>query len=103
MQIGEQNYPFSAKTIEGGGKIVVGTTAVEVTFTIIPTTIIITADVANTGILYVGKSDVTSAGANAITFLSAGESLSMDYNDRSVPIYVVASATSQNFFKGAAA
>ena len=90
------------KDMEGGGKIGVGTTAVEVTFTGTPThSVIITADLFNTGILYVGESNVTNAGSNAITFLEAGESLTIDYEDGDNPVYGVASIASQNFFKGA--
>jgi translation elongation factor EF-4 len=101
MQIGQQPYPYSGKAIEGGGKISVGTTAVEVTFTLEPRTIVISADSANTGTLYVGGSGVTSAGANAITYLSAGDTITLDYNDTTEALYVVASAASQNFWKGA--
>lgn len=101
MQTGDQPYPFSGTTIEGGGKISVGTTAVEVTFTTETRSIVITADAANTGVLYVGKSNVTSAGANAMLPLEAGDVLTMDYDDSSVPLYVVASVAAQNFWKGA--
>lgn len=89
------------KDLEGGGKISVGTTTVEVTFTGTTTSILITADNANSGTLYVGKSDVTSTGANAFDFLLAGESVSIDYDDSTNAIFVVASVASQNFFKGA--
>lgn len=101
MQTGDQPYPFSGKSIEGGGKIAVGTTAVEVSFTIETRSIVITADADNTGKLYVGKSNVTSAGANAIVYLSAGDSVSLDFNDVDTPLYVVASVAAQNFWKGA--
>lgn len=92
--------PFR-KDMEGGGKIAVGTTAVEVTFTGVTRSIIISADIANSGVLYVGKSNVTSAGANAVAFLQAGESVTIDYDDSSNAVYVVASIASQNFWKGA--
>lgn len=103
MQIRNQQYPFSAKTLEGGGKVSVGTTAVEVTFTAETKSIIITADASNGGTLYVGGSTVTSAGANALTFLGAGDVLTIDYDDATTPIYVVASVASQYFWKGAIA
>lgn len=90
------------KDMEGGGKIAVGTTAVEVVFAGTPThSIIITADLLNTGVLYIGESNVTNAGANAMTFLEAGESLTMDYNDVDNAVYVVSDTVSQNFWKGA--
>lgn len=84
-----------------GGKVTVGTTAVEVTFIGTPDAVIVSADLNNSGVLYIGKSDVTSTGDNAIVFLRAGESLEMDYNDTSNAIYVVASVANQNFWKGA--
>lgn len=89
-----------ATDLEGGGKISVGTSAVEATFTGTTESIIISADTSNTGTLYVGKSDVASDGSNAIAFLEAGESLEMDYDDATNAIYVIASAVSQNFWKG---
>lgn len=87
--------------IEGGGSVSVGTSAVEVTFTGTTKSIIITASQSNTGTLYIGKSNVTSAGANAMTFLVPGESLSIDYDDVSNALYVVADTAAQSFFKGA--
>jgi hypothetical protein len=89
------------KDMEGGGKISVGTTAVEVTFTGTTTTIIISADPENTGTLYVGKSDIDSSGNNSLTFLEAGEDIAIRYDDSENPIYIVASVASQNYFKGA--
>ena len=94
--------PSSEPTnIEGGGKVSVGLTAVEVTFTGATSSIIITADKDNTGTLYVGKSTVTSIGTNALTFLESGDAITLDYNDATNSIYVVASVASQNFWKGA--
>lgn len=87
--------------LQGGGKIPVGITAVEVTFTGTTKSIIVSADVDNSGQLYVGKSNVTSAGANAIGFLEAGESISIDYEDATNAIFVVASVAAQNYWKGA--
>ena len=88
--------------MEGGGKISASTTAVEVTFTGTPThSIIIRAYRNNTGLLFVGESNVLSDGSNAMTYLEAGDSLTMDYNDATNAAYVVASVASQNFYKGA--
>ena len=87
--------------IEGGGKVSVGTSAVEVTFTGATKAIIITADQDNDGILYVGESNVTNAGANAMTYLEAGDSITIDYEDSSNAVYVVSDTASQNFWKGA--
>lgn len=85
----------------GGGKVEVGTTAVPVTFTGTTKAIIITADQNNTGTLYVGKSNVTNAGANAFTFLETGDSVEIDYEDGTNAVYVVSDTASQNFWKGA--
>jgi len=87
--------------MEGGGIVVVGTTAVAVTFTGVTKSIIISADIANTGTLYVGKSNVTNAGLNAFTYLEAGETLTIEYDDATNAVYVVASIAAQNFWKGA--
>jgi len=87
--------------LEGGGKISVGVTAVEVTFSGTTRSVIVSADIDNSGTLYIGKSSVTSAGANAIAFLEPGESLTLNYDDVTNAIYVVASIASQNFWKGA--
>lgn len=89
------------KDLEGGGKVAVGTTAVEVTFAGVPQAIIISADPSNEGVLYVGKSDVTNLGGNAFCFLYAGEHIELSYNDKNNPIYVVADTADQNFWKGA--
>lgn len=101
MQIGNQPYPFSATSIEGGGKVAVGTTAVEMTFTAKTKTIIITADFDNSGYIYIGKSTVTNAGANAMAILSAGDVATIDYDDVTYPLYCVASVAAQNVWKGA--
>jgi len=89
------------KDLEGGGKISVGVTAVEATFAGDTHHVLITADIDNTDMLYVGKSDVTSAGANALTFLQPGDALELGYDDGDNAIYVVGGAASQNFWKGA--
>ena len=87
--------------IEGGGKVSVGVTAVEVTFTGVPKSIAISADKDNTGVLYIGESNVTVSGTNSLIFLQAGESFFFDYNDATNPVYVVGSTQSQYFYKGA--
>lgn len=94
----DENEPTD---IEGLGKISVGTTAVSANFTGVTESIIFSADSANTGELYVGKSNVTSAGANALAFLLPGESLVLDYNDATNALWVVASVSAQNFYAGA--
>ena len=93
--------PSEATDMEGNGKVEVGTTAVAIPFTGKTQSIIISADTANTGQLYIGKSDVTNAGANAIVFLDAGDSVTIDYNDATNAIYVISDTATQNFWAGA--
>ena len=95
------NALIAKSNIEGGGKVAVGTTAVAVTFAGATKTIIISSDRNNTGVLYVGKQDVTSTGGNAMTFLEVGDSLTLEYNDRVNALYVVSDTLAQNFWKGA--
>lgn len=89
-----------ATDLEGKGIVSVGTTAVELSFTGTPQTIIIEAANTNTGTLYIGKSTVTNAGANAICSLVAGQSVEIDYDDTINAIYVVASVAGQYFIAG---
>jgi hypothetical protein len=86
--------------LEGGGSVTIGTTAVELTFTGTTRNIILTANQSNTGIIYIGKSTVTNLGANALTFLMPGESLSLDYNDATNALYAVSGTAGQSLFKG---
>ncbi len=95
------NLTSPATDMEGGGKVSVGTTAVEVTFTGTPKKIIISADTANTGVLYWGESNVTNLGANAMGFLLKNDVLVLDFDDVSNAVYVVSDTASQNFWKGA--
>jgi hypothetical protein len=89
-----------ATDMEGGGKVSVGTTAVEMTFTGATRIIIIQADSANSGTIYVGKSNVTSAGAYAVAVLAPGDSIALNYSDASNAVYAVATVASQNVWKG---
>jgi len=86
----------------GTGLVSVGTTPVEVEISGTTESISIQypAITDNTGQLYIGKSNVTSAGANAIQVLLPGESIEMDYNDTSNAIYVVSDTASQYFIAG---
>lgn len=96
------NHLKPASDLEGGGRIAVSTSAVEMTFAGTPRSIILTADPQNTGTLYVGKANVGSDGSNAVTFLRPGESVTLQYNDATNALYVVASAVGQYVWKGAA-
>ena len=55
---------------------------------------------ANTGQLYIGKSNVTSAGANAIAVLLPGQSITLDYDDATNAIYAVSDTASQSIISG---
>lgn len=94
-------YEENADKLEGGGKISVGLTAVEMTFTKRTKSIILTADASNTGTIYVGGSTVASDGSNAIIPLAAGDSVTIDFDDNEYAIYAVASVASQYVWKGA--
>jgi len=97
----EASSIFPATDIEGNGTSTIGTTAAAVVFTGETRAILISAGDTNLGRIYIGKSDVTSAGANALTFLGAGESLELVYEDVTNPIFVVGSAAGQEVLTGA--
>ncbi len=82
-----------------GGPVTVGTTAVEITFSGTPRTIFIQSDHDNTETIYIGKSNVTSAGANAMVRLEAGEAVSISLDDASNAIYAVAGGAGQKVYK----
>lgn len=82
-----------------GSPVTVGTTAVELTFTGTTQAIKISSANTNTGTIYIGKANVTSAGANAMDDLVAGQSLELELNDASNAIYAVASVAGQTVYK----
>ena len=84
-----------------GGPVTVGTSAVEMTFSGITQSIKIASASTNAGTIYIGKSDVTSAGLNALDELVTGQALIMELNDASEPIYAVASIAAQKVYKQA--
>lgn len=86
-----------------GGSVAVGSaSAVELTFTGVTQGIKIDASNENSGTIYVGNSGVDNEGGSAIFGeLLAGESLSIDINDASAPIYICSSAASQKAWKTA--
>lgn len=90
-----------ATNMEGNGLVSIGTTAAAIAFTGVTKSIIISALASNTGTLYVGKSNVTTAGANAFAVLDAGECLTIDYNDATNAVYIVASVAGQYYCAGA--
>ena len=82
-----------------GGTVSVGTSPVELTFTGVTQSIMITADHANGTMIYLGGSAVAQSGSAAITSLYPGESCSMDLNDATAPLYAVGGTTSQKVYK----
>lgn len=89
------------KDIEGSGMTSVGITPVEILFTEKTSSVVITADMNNTGILYVGKSNITHTGDNALTFLYAGDEITLDYDDSDNALYIVSDTALQNYWSGA--
>ena len=82
-----------------GAPVTVGTTAVELTFSGDTTTVFIQSDSDNTGAIWVGKSNVTNAGANAMARLNPGSSISLTLDDASNAIYAVSDTAAQNVLK----
>jgi hypothetical protein len=82
-----------------GGPVTVGTTAVELAFAGTTTSILIQSDPDNSGKVWVGKSNVTNAGANAMAQLEAGDAVSLDLDDAANAIYAVSDTSAQNVFK----
>lgn len=87
--------------LEGLGRVTVGTTAIELTFSGTTEEITITAVIENTGVIYIGKSDVLSDGSNAAYPIYPGVPFSKDYNDTDNPLYIVASEEDQVVVVGA--
>ena len=93
----------AATDLFGTGLVSVGTTRVEVSLTGTTKSIVIQypAISTNTGTLYIGKSNVTNAGANAFCSLLPGMSARINYNDATNAIYVISNTASQKFIAGA--
>lgn len=97
-----QPYPFSATSIEGGGKVEVGTVAVPITFTSRVKHICLTADDSNTSRIFIGSSNVQGNGNNAFVYLDPGDNMEFDYDDINNKIYAVSSNVGQYLWKGGA-
>jgi len=82
-----------------GAPVTVGTSAVEMTFTGVTQSIKISSSSTNGGTIYIGKSNVASDGSNALDELVTGQSLILELNDASEPIYAVASIAAQTVYK----
>ena len=86
-------------TVFEGSPVTVGTTAVELTFTITTRTVSIQSDPDNTGIIWLGASNVDSSGSNAIKQLKAGDSIDLDMNDATAALYAVSNTATQTVYK----
>lgn len=84
-----------------GAPVIVGTTAVEITFAGDTKSIKIQSSYANFGRIYIGKSNVTSAGANATDELEPGDAVIMDLDDDTNSVWVVADIAAQRVLKKA--
>lgn len=91
----------SSNDLEGLGAVTVGTSEVEVAFTGTTEKILISAEPANTGIVFVGKTGVLSDGSNHVAKLWAGDDLILDYEDSSNAIYLISDTAAQTVSLGA--
>ena len=82
-----------------GGTVAIGTAAVEMTFTGITQSIMITADIGNSDVVYIGGAAVANDGANAVTYLNADQSVTFDLNDGAAPLYAVGGTTGLKVYK----
>ena len=89
----------SSPTGFNGAPVTVGTTAVELTFTGTTKSIAIKAASTNTGIIYIGKSNVTNLAANAVGELTADSALTIELNDAADAIYIVSDTAAQTGYK----
>lgn len=81
--------------------IEVGTTRVELAFSITTRVITIQARSTNSASVFVGDVTVTSMGEHALHELTPGSSLAIEFNDVANPLYVVAAAPAQEVLAGA--
>lgn len=102
VDIGDVDVTSSVSaTLDHGSNLDIDTTAEQITTTSFSAKFGITlkADITNTGIVYIGNSDVT-AGTTAATDgfpLSAGETLTLEVNNSNIP-YAIASAVNQKLY-----
>lgn len=102
VDIGDVDVTSSVtSSLDHGSNLDIDTTAEQITSTSFACKFGVTvkADITNTGIIYVGNSDVT-AGSTAATDgfpLSAGETLTLEVNNPNL-LYAIASANNQKIF-----
>jgi len=94
-------YPFVVSKFDHGSNLDVDTTAEQLTTTSIPCKvgILIRADHANTGDIYIGNSDVTAGteGATDGMQLKAGDAVFLEISNANL-IYVIGSAINQKVY-----
>ena len=96
-----QDRPIVQETLDHGSNLDIDTTAEQITTTsfAVKRGVAVKADAANSGIVYIGNSDVTAgttAGTDGIP-LSAGESVEMEV-DNPNKLYAIASANDQKVY-----
>jgi hypothetical protein len=96
---GVLSVPFT--DFAGEGDLTVGVTQVEVTFTGVTKEIRIRADIANTGIIFIGKIGVLSNKTNDFVRLHAGDEVILDYNDATNALYAISDTAAQTINRGA--
>lgn len=84
--------PITSTDFEGG-QVTVGLTEVEITFTGATKSISIESDVANTGMIYIGKTGVTTS--TGMVQLEPGSSVSLELNDTDNAIYAISDTAGQ--------
>jgi len=93
--------PNASGTFTTGAKSSIGTTAVRITTsdTYCAFGVLVKAAAGNTGIVYIGPSDVTAGTADATdgVELSAGDAILIEV-DNANKVYVIASAADQKVF-----
>jgi len=82
-----------------GGQSTIGTSATELTFTGTTRVINLKSDSTNTGIIWIGPSNVTNTGENAYCELTADSSVEIELNDASAALYAISDTASQKIYK----
>lgn len=82
-----------------GGEITVGKIAVEISFVGDTKSINLQSDQTNIGYIYIGKSNVTKIGENAMLKLDPGRGVNIELDDTNNALYVVSDTDAQNLFK----
>ena len=82
-----------------GAPVTIGTAVVEMTFTGITRVINLKSASTNTGLIWFGPSNTSSAGANAWGELTADSAVEIELNDASAAIYCISDTAAQKVYK----